>query len=178
MDRFLKTQQNLKELDSRGGGGHDEYPDLIQDKYFAERLSTELNRRDLREAKRKRTERAPRTPQVKRKKREETDAMKTAKENNPFNRPMVLSTELAELLGEKELSRPQTVKLLWKYIKDHELQNPEDKREIVFDDALKRVFDVEKVTSFSLNKHLTKHLYKKDELVGQGSNTDEEEQER
>lgn len=162
MERFLKIQAEEYSEDESSNVKEEEYPDISQDKHFAERLSTELNRRDLRDARKKRA-----TPPQKKKKttRESTDKRKTANTNNPFNKPMLLSPQLAELLGETELSRPQTVKMLWAYIKENELQNPQDKREILLDDKLKAAFGVDKVTGFSLNKYLSKHLYKKDEVV-------------
>lgn len=171
MERYLKIQAEEDSEDEGTNAKDEEYPDISRDKHFAERLSTELNRRDLREAKRKRTTRTA-TPPAKKKKamREPTDKRKAANANNPFNKPMLLSPQLAEILGETELSRPNTVKMLWAYIKENELQNPQDKREILLDDRLKAAFGVDKVTGFSLNKYLSKHLFKKDEVVGHADN--------
>jgi upstream activation factor subunit UAF30 len=50
------------------------------------------------------------------------------------------------------------VRKVWDYIKSHNLQNPENRREILADDKLKRVFDKNKVTMFEMNKHLARHL--------------------
>jgi DNA topoisomerase-1 len=47
-----------------------------------------------------------------------------------------LSKNLASLLGQKEASRPEATKLIWDYIKEHQLQNPTNKREIIPDKAL------------------------------------------
>jgi upstream activation factor subunit UAF30 len=71
-----------------------------------------------------------------------------------------LSEALQHVTGEAQLSRPQVVKKLWEYIKAKELQNPADKREILCDAPLKRVFGVDSVTAFSLNKHIGGHLTK------------------
>jgi hypothetical protein len=46
----------------------------------------------------------------------------------------------------------------WDYIKKHELQNPENRREILADDNLEAVFGKKKVTMFEMNKYLTQHL--------------------
>ncbi len=43
-------------------------------------------------------------------------------------------------------------------IKKHELQNPENRREILADDNLEAVFGKKKVTMFEMNKYLTQHL--------------------
>jgi hypothetical protein len=44
------------------------------------------------------------------------------------------------------------------YIRSHNLQNPENRREILADDKLAKVFGTNKVTMFEMNKHLTRHL--------------------
>lgn len=53
-----------------------------------------------------------------------------------------------------KLSRPQTVKKLWEYIRLHNLQNPTNKKEILCDDKFKAVFDVDKIDMFAMNKQL------------------------
>ncbi|KAK9239295.1 SWIB/MDM2 domain-containing protein [Lipomyces kononenkoae] len=85
--------------------------------------------------------------------------------NNPFNATMLLSPQLADFLGATELSRPEAVKYIWAYIKEHDLQNPEDKREILCDDKMRPVFG-DKVHMFTMNKILANHLYKRDEVLG------------
>jgi len=50
------------------------------------------------------------------------------------------------------------VSKVWEYIKAHKLQNPDDGREIVADDKLRRVFGRDRVTMFEMNKHLAQHL--------------------
>lgn len=76
--------------------------------------------------------------------------------------PYKLSDELAELVGTDILPRPQVVKAIWAHIKKHELQNPEDKREILCDDKLKKVMGGEsKVTMFNMNRYVTDHLLEK-----------------
>jgi upstream activation factor subunit UAF30 len=72
---------------------------------------------------------------------------------------MSLSEPLVALLGETQLSRPQTVKKIWEYIKAHDLQDPSDKRQILCDDALRTVFKTEKVHMFTMNKILNQQLY-------------------
>jgi hypothetical protein len=37
---------------------------------------------------------------------------------------------------------------MWEYIRSHNLQNPENRREILADDKLRRVFGKDKVTMF------------------------------
>jgi len=76
---------------------------------------------------------------------------------------MTLSPNLAELLGETELSRPQTVKRIWEYIKANGLQDPTDRRMVICDDRMRTVFKVDKVHMFTMNKILNQNLYAIDE---------------
>ena len=56
------------------------------------------------------------------------------------------------------LPRGEVVSKIWDYIKRNNLQNPENKREIIADDKLKPIFGKPKVTMFEMNKHLAQHL--------------------
>lgn len=82
-----------------------------------------------------------------------------------FHKPMALSPALSELLGETQLSRPQTVKRIWEYVKERELQDPSDKRQIRCDDAMRAVFKQDRVHMFTMNKILNQNLYAVDEVV-------------
>jgi len=68
------------------------------------------------------------------------------------------SKELAAVVGAEPLPRGEVVSKVWEYIKQHNLQNPEDGREIVADEKLEAVFGKKKVTMFEMNKHLARHL--------------------
>ena len=73
-----------------------------------------------------------------------------------------LSPALGGLLGVSTAARTEVTKLLWKYIKERDLQNPDDRREILLDGAMQDVFgsDVSSFTCFSMTKHVTPHLTK------------------
>ena len=77
---------------------------------------------------------------------------------NALQKPRQLSEELAAVIGSGPLRRGQVVTKIWEYIRSHNLQNPENRREIVADDRLRRVFGKDKVTMFEMNKHLAAHL--------------------
>jgi upstream activation factor subunit UAF30 len=77
---------------------------------------------------------------------------------NALQKPLQLSEELAAVIGAGPLPRGQVVSKIWEYIRSHNLQNPENRREIVADDQLRRVFGKDKVTMFEMNKHLAAHL--------------------
>jgi len=78
--------------------------------------------------------------------------------DNAFNKPLNLSSELQAVVGESRLSRPQVTKKVWEYIKDNNLQNPEDKRNIMADDKLRPVFGKDEVTMFEMTKLISNHL--------------------
>ncbi|KAK2628250.1 hypothetical protein QTJ16_002896 [Diplocarpon rosae] len=76
-----------------------------------------------------------------------------------FHKLYHLSLPLADLVGEPTLSRPQVVKKIWEYIKARDLQDPNDKRQILCDEKLQMVFKQDKVHMFTMNKILSKQLY-------------------
>ena len=80
------------------------------------------------------------------------------KKPNALQKPLQPSKELAAVVGAQPLSRGEVVSRVWEYIKQHNLQNPENRREIVADEKLEAVFGKKKVTMFEMNKHLAQHL--------------------
>ena len=82
-----------------------------------------------------------------------------AKKVNPaLMKPLQPSKELAAVVGSKPLPRPEVVSKVWDYIKKNNLQNPQNKREIMADEKLEKVFGKKSVTMFEMNKHLAAHL--------------------
>jgi chromatin remodeling complex protein RSC6 len=77
---------------------------------------------------------------------------------NALQKPLQPSKELATVVGTAPLPRGEVVSKVWDYIKKHELQNPENRREILADDKLEAVFGKKKVTMFEMNKYLAQHL--------------------
>ncbi|KAJ5445540.1 hypothetical protein N7491_001622 [Penicillium cf. griseofulvum] len=88
---------------------------------------------------------------------------KEVNRNTGFHKPMNLSEPLSALLGELTLSRPQTVKKVWQYIRENELQDPSDRRQILCDDAMRAVFKQDRVHMFTMTKILNQNLYNPDE---------------
>ena len=75
-----------------------------------------------------------------------------------FAKPLKPSKELSAVVGDDPLPRTEVVKKVWEYIKKNDLQNEQNKREIVADANLKAVFGRDKVTMFEMNKLLASHL--------------------
>ena len=82
----------------------------------------------------------------------------SAGKSNALQKPLQPSKELAAVVGSAPLARGQVVSKMWEYIRSHKLQNPENRREILADDKLRKVFGKDKVTMFEMNKHLAGHL--------------------
>jgi chromatin remodeling complex protein RSC6 len=79
--------------------------------------------------------------------------------NNALARPMKPSAELAAVCGSDNIARSAVVSKMWEYIKKNNLQNPQNKREIMADAKLKPIFGgKDKVSMFEMNKHLSNHL--------------------
>jgi DNA topoisomerase-1 len=82
----------------------------------------------------------------------------TKEKKTSTQKAMPLPKELQELVKQEALSRPELTKALWDYIKDKKLQNPDNKRQIVPDEALGKAlgtnqpFDMMKLASLLSKK--------------------------
>ena len=72
--------------------------------------------------------------------------------------PVQPSPELGAVVGNDRLPRSEVISKVWAYIKSNDLQNPENKREILADENLKKVFGKDKVTMFEMNKYISAHV--------------------
>lgn len=83
-----------------------------------------------------------------------------AKEStSKFMKTMKLSAELQEVIGKGPMPRTEVTKKLWAYIKKHKRQNPENKRNIIPDEKLSKVFGGKKeIDMFAMTKKVNKHL--------------------
>ena len=57
--------------------------------------------------------------------------------NPALQKPMQLSPELEAVVGEGPLTRAEVTKKIWDYIKEKNLQNPSNKRNVLADDKLR-----------------------------------------
>lgn len=101
------------------------------------------------------------------KKSSKTSAKKSTKKaskkaSSPSKQPAhALSPELAQIVGSDSLSRPEVIKKVWEYIKAHNCQDEKNKRLIVPDALLSKVFgskdpiDMMKLSGI-LNAHIKK----------------------
>merc|ERR1719238_1470147 len=78
-----------------------------------------------------------------------------------LQKPLDISPALAKIIGTKkgeQVSRPQVVKKLWAYLKEKDLQDPENKQWFTPDDLMKPIFGSERQKCFGMSKHLKDHL--------------------
>ena len=85
-----------------------------------------------------------------------------------FSLVLLTPSHIARILESKtanfpKLSRPQTVKKVWAYIREHELQDPSDRRQIRCDEPMRAVFKQDRIHMFTMTKILSQNLYSPDE---------------
>src|SRR5215216_5551953 len=90
--------------------------------------------------------------------RRATMAQGTRKAGGGLARPVQPSADLAAITGSAPLPRSQVVSKIWDHIRKNNLQNPQNKREILADDKLRKIFGADKCSMFEMNKHLSRHL--------------------
>ncbi|CAH8262253.1 unnamed protein product [Arabidopsis lyrata] len=56
-------------------------------------------------------------------------------------KPRPVSPEMQDIVELPEIARTQALKRIWAYIKEHDLQDPQNKREILCDEKLKKIFE-------------------------------------
>lgn len=75
-----------------------------------------------------------------------------------LNKVCAVTPELEVIVGQPALPRTEIVKQLWAYIRNHNLQDPGNKRKIICDEALRLVFETDCTDMFKMNKLLSKHI--------------------
>ncbi|WRX15776.1 SWIB/MDM2 domain - like 6 [Theobroma cacao] len=81
------------------------------------------------------------------------------KRGGGFQKVCSLSPQLQKVVGQSELPRTEVVKKLWLYIRENNLQDPKNKRNIICDESLRAIFRVNSINMFQMNKALTKHIW-------------------
>ena len=75
-----------------------------------------------------------------------------------FTKDLKLSDELADVVGTDKAPRHEVVKQLWAYIKENDLQDPENKQFAICDDKLMKVIGEKKFKCFGMAKYLKEHM--------------------
>ena len=85
--------------------------------------------------------------------------MAKEQKKSKFMQPMQLSEELVAVVGRGPMPRTEVTKKLWAYIKANNRQDPVNKRNIIPDEKLAKVFGSKKaVNMFEMVKLVNKHL--------------------
>lgn len=72
--------------------------------------------------------------------------------------PMKLTPELAAIVGKGPMPRTEVTKKLWAYIKEHDRQDPKNRRLINPDDKLAKVLGKKPINMFDMTREVSKHL--------------------
>ncbi|MDQ5897770.1 MAG: hypothetical protein QG612_1856 [Pseudomonadota bacterium] len=80
------------------------------------------------------------------------------KPNAAFMKPMTPSADLAAVIGKTAVPRTEVTKKVWEYIKQHNLQDPANKRMINADAKLKKIFKKDQVSMFEMTKLISDQL--------------------
>jgi len=82
----------------------------------------------------------------------------TRKPNAAFMKPLTPSATLAAVIGTDAVPRTEVTKRIWDYIKQHNLQDPANRRNINADAKLRPLFGKDQVSMFELTKLVSAHL--------------------
>lgn len=93
--------------------------------------------------------------------------MTKEKKPSAFMKPVQVSETLAEIVGQGPMARTEVTKKLWEYIKKHQLQDAQNKRNINPDAKLAKVLGSDQpIDMFKMTSKISKHL-KEPEMVNQ-----------
>ena len=83
----------------------------------------------------------------------------TKKKNSAFMQPVDISDDLAAVVGAGPMPRTEIIKKLWAYIKKHHCQDTKNKRNIIPDEKLAKVFGSKSaIDMFQMTKKVSKHI--------------------
>jgi len=82
-----------------------------------------------------------------------------SKKNSAFMQPVEISADLAAVVGAGPMPRTEIIKKLWAYIKKTGCQDKNNKRNIIPDEKLAKVFGSKSaIDMFQMTKKVSKHI--------------------
>ncbi|XP_012281387.1 nucleolin 1 [Orussus abietinus] len=75
-----------------------------------------------------------------------------------YTRAILLSPELASVVGAERMARHEVVKKVWSIIKERNLYDPKNKQFAICDDELMKVIGVKRFRTFGMMKYLKNHF--------------------
>ncbi|KAG6605305.1 hypothetical protein SDJN03_02622, partial [Cucurbita argyrosperma subsp. sororia] len=103
------------------------------------------------------------------------------KRGGGFSKLCSLSPQLQEFIGVPEMARTEVVKQLWNHIREKNLQDPSNRRNILCDEPFKALFGVNSIDMFQMNKALSKHIWpleSNDVTPAKSSQTEKQQKEK
>ena len=82
----------------------------------------------------------------------------TTKARGGIAQQVTPSAELGAIVGKEPLTRAELTKRVWDYIKSHDLQDANDRRQINPDATLKKVLEKDQVSMFEMTKLINQHV--------------------
>ncbi|HZV81970.1 MAG TPA: SWIB/MDM2 domain-containing protein [Geobacteraceae bacterium] len=82
----------------------------------------------------------------------------TTKARGGIAQQVTPSAELGAIVGKEPLTRAELTKRVWDYIKSHDLQDANDRRQINADATLKKVLGKDQVSMFEMTKLINQHV--------------------
>lgn len=81
-----------------------------------------------------------------------------AAKGSALKKPVNVSDELAKIVGRGPMPRTEITKKLWAYIKKHNRQDPNNKRNILPDPTLGAVLGNKPINMFAMTKKVSEHI--------------------
>ncbi|MEP6786231.1 MAG: SWIB/MDM2 domain-containing protein [Sphingomonadales bacterium] len=83
-----------------------------------------------------------------------------AAKSGGIHAPVTVSSDLEAIIGKGPMPRSEVTSKIWAYVKKNNLQKPTDKRTIVADEKLKKIFGKAEASMFEMTKFVSAHLNK------------------
>jgi chromatin remodeling complex protein RSC6 len=83
-----------------------------------------------------------------------------AKRGSALTKKLSISDELADFMGKSTASRAEVTKAIWAHIKKYELQDEDDKRTIIPDEALEPILGKKPINMMKMTGVVSKHFLK------------------
>ncbi|MES2291420.1 MAG: SWIB/MDM2 domain-containing protein [Pseudomonadota bacterium] len=83
-----------------------------------------------------------------------------AAKSGGIHAPVNVSADLEAIIGKGPMPRSEVTSKIWAYVKKNNLQKATDKRTIVADDKLKKIFGKDEASMFEMTKFVSAHLKK------------------
>ncbi|KAB1214671.1 Upstream activation factor subunit UAF30 [Morella rubra] len=155
VDLFLQSEQERAEAEAEEDGDAEDHEgeDSQTAKARAEETDGSDSKNEIDD------EEVEETSNGKGKKGSNKQKKEVKKRGGGFCKLCSLSPQLQEFLGESEMARTEVVKQLWAYIREKNLQDPNNRRNINCDEPLRALFAVDSINMFQMNKALSKHIW-------------------